>query len=88
MSEWIPTKDKVAKIRSKIKKGCKGLSIRMDRGTAYGWIHISALKGYHLSEEQEAHLVKLGLTWGLDGDRPRTIFSPEDVDALYSRWFE
>ena len=83
MSKYIPLSDKLKVVRKKIKKGCPGLSIRMGRGTGYGWFHIRNTKDYKLTEAQEQHIISLGLTTGLNNNIAKTIFSPDELEALY-----
>ena len=90
MSEWVPLSDKLSAIRKLMKSHCKGLSMRMSRGTGYGWVHIrgNADDFGHLSEEQETFLKSIGLKTGLNFNIAKDLLSPDDLDNLYHLWIE
>ena len=88
MSEWVPLSDKLSAIRKLMKSHCKDLSMRMSRGTGYGWVSIRGKGREPLSEEQEEFLKSIGLKTGLNFDIAKNLLSPDDLDNLYHLWIE
>lgn len=88
MAEWIPLSEKLSAIRKLMKKHCKGLSIRMERGTGYGYVYIrgNADEFGHLSEEQDNFIKKIGLRTGIDYQLAKELLSPDDLEHYYDLW--
>ncbi len=60
---YIPPAEAIKVIRSNLKRKCKTLSVRMGRGTAYGWIEIWS-SGDMFNDAERAALVHFGIKHG------------------------
>jgi len=69
-------KEQVKLVRQRIKRECPTLSVRMARGTGYGWVHISgsATEFGNFTDEEKKALERLGLRYGGNA----TVISPEN----------
>ena len=68
-------KEEISTIRKAIKNRCKTLSVRMGKGTAYGWIEISgSLEFGNFSEAEKIMLRALCLNFGGNF----AVISPDD----------
>ncbi len=64
-------------IRKALKSKCKTFSVRMDRGTAYGWICIWGSGEFHdFTEEEKRVLDEFGFRYGGNC----CVISPDDVE--------
>ena len=80
----MTTKEDVAEIRKLIKKKCPTISVRMDRGTAYGWVDISAKGGRTFSQAETKCLSDLGLVASPRVKTNWVVIAPEDR----SKWIK
>lgn len=78
------TIDQIALARKLVKAKCKTLSVRNDRGTAYGWIDIRGSKSEwgEFTEEEKKALEELGLRYGLNCAN----ISPENRKYYLRKW--
>lgn len=73
----ISTKLAAKVIRKALKTKCKTLSIRMDRGTAYGWISIWGSGQFsEFTEEEKKALDWFGIRYGANC----AVISPDSRD--------
>jgi hypothetical protein len=78
------TIDQIALVRKLIRAKCKTLSVRNDRGTAFGWIAIRGSKtdcGEFTDEEKKA-LEELGLRYGMNF----ATISPKNRKYYLRKW--
>ena len=67
--EWDYTytspREAIKRLRKVLKQGCKSLSVRMARGTAWGWIEISGSGQYgSFTDAEAAYLKSIGMNHG------------------------
>jgi len=73
----ISTKLAAKVIRKALKTKCKTLSVRMDRGTAYGWITVWGSGEFsEFTNEEKKALDEVGMSYGGNC----AVISPESVD--------
>ena len=77
-------KEQVRLIRQRIKRECPTLSVRMQRGTGYGWVGISgsATEWGNFTDEEKEALERLGLRYGGNF----AVISPEDRKYYLRSW--
>ena len=67
------TKEDAKIIRKALKKLCPTFSVRMARGTAYGWIDVWCGDGWEFSKQEKEALETFGLNYGGNS----AVISPE-----------
>ena len=62
---YVPSSEAIKRIRKVLKARCKTLSVRMGKGTAYGWVEIWGSGEYgNFTTEEKAALDHFGLKYG------------------------